>query len=103
MVSPVSHPASDCLVRTTSRLLIPMHPLTPLRSRAAALLALATAALIPTARAQLIWSVFNETTTVAAPASTATSGVAVPVPAGQRVTLVANNLVPIDLARRVLN
>ena len=49
--------------------------------------------------AQLQWSVFNETATVAAPVSTSTSGVAVPVPAGQRVTLVANNLVPIDLTR----
>ena len=51
------------------------------------------------ARAQLTWSVFNETTTTAAPASTAASGVAVTVPAGQRVTLVANNLVPIDLTK----
>ncbi len=49
--------------------------------------------------AQLQWSVFNETTTVAAPVSTATSGVAITVPAAQRVTLIANNLVPIDLTR----
>ncbi|MBI5770924.1 MAG: immunoglobulin domain-containing protein [Verrucomicrobia bacterium] len=49
------------------------------------------------AHAQLQWSVFNETTTTAAPAATVSSGVAVPVAAGQRVTLVANNLVPIDL------
>ena len=50
------------------------------------------------ARAQLTWSVFNETSTVAAPASDANSGVKVTVPAGQRVTLVANNFVPVDFS-----
>ena len=50
------------------------------------------------ARAQLTWSVYNETATVAAPASTSTSGVVVTVPAGQRVTLVATNFVPFDLS-----
>ncbi len=49
--------------------------------------------------AQLTWSVFNETTTTPAPASTASNGVALSVPAGQRATLVANNLAPIDLTR----
>jgi pectin methylesterase-like acyl-CoA thioesterase len=60
---------------------------------------LSALALLLPARAQLQWSVFNETSTTAAPAATAASGVAVSVPAGQRVTLVANNLVPIDLSR----
>lgn len=49
--------------------------------------------------AQLTWSVFNETTTTSAPASTASNGVALSVPAGQRATLVANNLAPFDLTR----
>jgi hypothetical protein len=60
--------------------------------------ALAALCLATGARAQLTWSVYNETTTTAAPASTATSGVAVTVQAGQRVTLVANNFVPFDLS-----
>jgi pectin methylesterase-like acyl-CoA thioesterase len=59
---------------------------------------LATLAFAGRLSAQLQWSVFNETTSVAAPASTAASGVAVTVPAGQRVTLVANNYVPFDLS-----
>ncbi len=46
--------------------------------------------------AQLQWSVFNETSTVAAPASNAASGVTVTVPAGQRVTLAATNFTPVD-------
>jgi pectin methylesterase-like acyl-CoA thioesterase len=46
--------------------------------------------------AQLSWSVFNETTSVAAPAATAANGVTVTVPAGQRVTLTATNFTPID-------
>ena len=50
------------------------------------------------ARAQLTWSVYNETTTTAAPASDANSGVTVTVPAGQRVTLIANNFVPVDFS-----
>jgi hypothetical protein len=60
--------------------------------------ALAALCLATGARAQLTWSVYNETTTTAAPASTATSGVTVTVQAGQRVTLVANNFVPFDLS-----
>ena len=48
--------------------------------------------------AQLQWSVFNETTTTPAPASTATNGVSVTVPAGQRVTLVATNFTPVDFS-----
>ncbi len=59
--------------------------------------AVAALCLVPAGRAQLQWSVFNETTTVAGPASTATSGTVVTVPAGQRVTLVASNFIPIDL------
>jgi len=50
------------------------------------------------ARAQLTWSVYNETSTTAAPASDANSGVSVTVPAGQRVTLVATNFVPVDFS-----
>ncbi len=50
------------------------------------------------AHAQLTWSVFNETSTTAAPASDANSGVKVTVPAGQRVTLVATNFVPVDFS-----
>lgn len=50
----------------------------------------------PFARAQLAWSIFDETATTAAPASSAANGVTVTVPAGQRVTLVATNFVPID-------
>ncbi len=60
--------------------------------------AVAALCLVTAAHAQLQWSVFNETTTTAAPASTATNGVVVTVPAGQRVTLVANNFVPFDLS-----
>ncbi len=48
--------------------------------------------------AQLSWSVFNETNVVAAPASTATNGVTVSVPAGGRVTLVATNFTPVDFS-----
>ncbi len=48
------------------------------------------------ARAQLSWSVFNETTSTAAPAATSTNGVTLTVPAGQRVTLYATNFTPID-------
>src|SRR5882672_2002135 len=59
--------------------------------------AVAALCLVPALHAQLTWSVFNETTTVAGPASTATSGTVITVAAGQRVTLVANNFVPIDL------
>jgi pectin methylesterase-like acyl-CoA thioesterase len=61
-------------------------------------LRLTAAALAPLSalHAQLQWSVFNETATVAAPAATAASGVTVTVPAGQRVTLVATNFTPID-------
>jgi pectin methylesterase-like acyl-CoA thioesterase len=59
--------------------------------------AVAALCLLPTARAQLQWSVFNETTSTAAPASTAASGVTVTVPAGKTATLAANNFVPIDL------
>lgn len=62
--------------------------------RAGTALLLTTLAL----RAQLQWSVFNESATTAAPVATATSGVTVTVPAGQRVTLVANNFVPFDLS-----
>lgn len=61
--------------------------------------AVAALCLVTSTSAQLSWSVFNETATTAAPASTALSGVAVSVPAGQRATLVANNLVPIDLTQ----
>ncbi len=61
--------------------------------------AFAALCLLTSARAQLQWSVFNETTTTAAPASNASSGVAISVAAGQRATLVASNLVPIDLSK----
>ena len=62
------------------------------------LLVVAAAVFLPlVAQAQLVWSVYNETSTVAAPASTSTNGVVVTVPAGQRVTLVATNFVPVDL------
>ncbi|MEY2880303.1 MAG: hypothetical protein RLZZ15_2683 [Verrucomicrobiota bacterium] len=71
------------------------RPLVRFLARAAA----AALGLASVARAQLAWSVFNETATTAAPTSTATNGVVVPVPAGQRVTLVANNFTPIDLSR----
>ncbi len=64
----------------------------PALARAAALVLLVPLA----ARAQLQWSVNNESTTVAAPASTSANGVTVTVPAGQRVTLVATNFTPID-------
>ena len=58
----------------------------------------AGAALAAAARlsAQLQWSVYNETTTTPAPASTVSNGVTVTVPAGQRVTLVATNFTPVD-------
>lgn len=66
----------------------------PAFTRAAALLLV----LPICAHAQLSWSVFNETSTTAAPASNASSGVTITVPAGQRVTLVANNFVPVDFS-----
>lgn len=59
--------------------------------------AVAALCLVTSLHAQLTWSVYNETTTVAGPASTATNGTVITVPAGQRVTLIANNFVPIDL------
>ncbi len=74
-----------------------MPSLTMLRLGRIALLA-AACALTTRLSAQLAWTVFNETTSVAAPASTPTSGVVVTVPAGQRVTLVATNFVPVDLS-----
>ncbi len=58
--------------------------------------AVAIAGILAPLHAQLQWSVFNETVTTPAPASTATSGVAVTVPAGQRVTLIATNFTPVD-------
>ena len=68
-----------------------MNPLTRF-----AVAAFAALAFVAPLSAQLAWSVFNETTTVAAPASTATNGVTVTVPAGGRVTLVATNFTPVD-------
>ena len=63
------------------------------RCSAAALLAFVVAAPV---HAQLAWNVFNESTLTPAPSSTATNGVTVTVPAGQRVTLVATNFTPVD-------
>lgn len=52
-------------------------------------------AAVAPARAQLAWSVFDETTVAAAPSTG--DKVVVTVAPGQRATLVASNLVPIDL------
>ena len=83
--SPCSSPRQFLPPMKTSRLL----------RLVAAVAALATAARLS---AQLQWSVFNETSSTAAPASTATSGVTLTVAAGQRATLVATNFVPVDFS-----
>lgn len=65
------------------------------RLRARSLCLVWAVVLAVTARAQLAWSVFDESAIT--PVASSGERVTVTVPAGQRVTLVATNIVPIDL------
>ncbi len=66
----------------------------PCRRRAILLAVACTAGVLPV-RAQLAWTVFDESTL--SPVTSAGDRVSISVPAGQRVTLVSTNIVPFDL------